>query len=494
MGSERVGRRLPLAAMSRRTKIVATIGPASDRPGVLEAMVGAGMNAARLSLAHGSVEEALARLERVRSVTGGDALVGVLGDLPGPKIRAGAFPDGGVELAAGALLELVSGGDQQASGQGRITVDHPAALGALRADDRIALGDGAVELLVRRAGADRATAEVLSGGWVQGRPGLALPSGSLTIASPTPNDLRLLEALAEAQIDAVAISFVRSAADIERARSSLGEGGPMLIAKIETQEAVDALEDIIAVADGVMVARGDLGIRCRLEDVPHHQKRIIRTGVAYGRPVITATQMLESMVRAPAPTRAEVSDIANAVFDGTSALMLSGETAIGHDPAAAVRTMARVAERAEQEFDYGRWGRELGRQQIDEAHGAPARDRITAAISAAAWRAAGDAEVAAIIACTETGNTPRAISRFRPPMPLLAATPSPRTARQLSIAWGITPMLTGRHTTTDDIVWFAVKAAVDGGAVRSGDLVAVLVGSPSEPDAVTDTLRLVRVQ
>ncbi|MDQ6797491.1 MAG: pyruvate kinase [Actinomycetota bacterium] len=480
--------------MPRRTKIVATIGPASDHPDTMGAMVDAGMNTVRLSLAHGTVDEAVGRLERVRKVTDGGVLVGVLGDLPGPKIRAGAFPEGGVELAAGSLVDLVTGGEGEESGASRITVDHPEALGALQDDDRVALGDGAVELMVRRAGSDRVTAEVLSGGWVQGRPGLALPSGSLTIASPTPHDLKLLEILAEASIDAVAISFVRSAEDILRARESIGSGGPMLIAKIETQEAVDALEDIIAVADGVMVARGDLGIRCRLEDVPHHQKRIIRTGVAYGRPVITATQMLESMVRAPAPTRAEVSDIANAVFDGTSALMLSGETAIGQDPVAAVRTMARVAERAEQEFDYGRWGRELGAQQTDDAHGAPARDRITAAISAAAWRAAGDAEVAAIIACTETGSTPKAISRYRPIVPVLAATPSLRTARQLSMAWGITAVLTGRHRTTDDIVWFAVKAAVDNGAVRAGDLVAVLVGSPSASDPVTDTLRLVRVQ
>jgi len=480
--------------MSRRTKIVATIGPASDDPRILEGLIAAGMNAARVSLAHGPLEEALERLHRIRAVAGDERLVGVLGDLPGPKIRAGAFPDGGVGLTAGALVDLVPGGDDEGSGERRIAVDHPAAIGALREDDLVAIGDGAVEILVRQAGSDRVTAEVVSGGWIQGRPGLALPSGSLTMSSPTPKDLKLLEALAEAEMDTVAISFVRSAADIVRARAAIGAGGPSLIAKIETQEAVDALEEIIAVADGVMVARGDLGIRCRLEDVPHHQKRIIRTGVAYGRPVITATQMLESMVRAPAPTRAEVSDIANAVFDGTSALMLSGETAIGHDPVGAVHTMARVATRAEQEFDYGRWGRELGRQQTDDAAGAPARDRITAAISAAAWRAAGDADVSAIIACTETGETARAISRFRPTVPVIASTPSLRTARQLSIGWGISAILTGRHSTTDDIVWFAVQAAVQTAAVHSGDLVAVLVGSPTGPDAVTDTLRLVRVQ
>jgi len=210
--------------------------------------------------------------------------------------------------------------------------------------------------------------------------------------------------------------------------------------------------------------------------------------------VITATQMLESMVRAPMPTRAEVSDVANAVFDGTSALMLSGETAIGQDPVNAVRTMARIARRAEQDFDYQGWGRNLGRQQGAAMEGATGHDRITAAVSAAGWRAAMDADVAAIIACTNSGATPRAISRFRPKTPILAVTPSTDTARQLSVAWGITPLLADRHGTTDEIVWFAVKAAVEQGVVTPGDLVAVLVGSPSDPDPATDTLRLVRVR
>jgi pyruvate kinase len=268
----------------------------------------------------------------------------------------------------------------------------------------------------------------------------------------------------------------------------------MLVAKIETKEAVDALEKVISASDGVMVARGDLGIRARLEDVPHYQKQIIRTGVAFGRPVITATQMLESMIHAPTPTRAEVSDVANAVFDGTSALMLSGETAIGHDPVAAVSTMARIAIRAEREFDYQGWGRDLGRQQIAEARGAPAPIRMTAAISAAAWRAATDVDAAAIIAATNSGATARAISRYRPIMPILAATPSVRTARQLSVAWGITPLVVERHGTTDDIVRFATEAAVNLGLVHAGEVVAVLVGAPDDPEQATDTLRLVRIQ
>ena len=482
--------------MQRRTKIVATVGPASDHPDTLRAMVQAGMDMARLSLAHGRLDETLERVATVRAVAEQVGVhVGVLADLPGPKVRAAEFPDGGVLLAEGTVVDLVPAQPDDRSSAEHIPVDHPSLLEELREDDRVVLGDGGIQLLVLEVDPDRARAEVVTGGWAQGRPGVALPAGRLTLSSPTAEDLRLLVALAEAGVDAVAISFVRAAADIDRARAALPPGPvPMLVAKIETQEAVDALDGIIATADAVMVARGDLGIRCALEDVPHYQKRIIRQGVAYGRPVITATQMLESMVRAPTPTRAEVSDVANAVFDGTSALMLSGETAIGVDPVNAVRTMARVAVRAEKDFDYEGWGRSLGRAQAVEAHGAPVGVRITAAISAAAWRAAGDADVSAVIACTNNGATARAISRFRPTVPVLAATPSVRAARQLSMAWGITPVLADWHETTDDIVWFAVKAAVESGVINSGDLVAVLVGSPTAPEPVTDTVRLVRVQ
>jgi pyruvate kinase len=267
----------------------------------------------------------------------------------------------------------------------------------------------------------------------------------------------------------------------------------MVVAKIETPSAVDDIEHVIAESDGVMVARGDLGVRCALEDVPHFQKRIIRVGVAYARPVITATQMLESMIHAPTPTRAEVSDVANAVFDGTSAVMLSAETAIGRDPVNVVRTMANIAVRAERDFDYAGWGSRLGRQQIEEHSTAAPATRITAAISSAAWRAASEIDAAAIIACTNSGSTARAISRFRPTAPILAATPSTRTAHRLSVAWGITPMLVDAQATTDDIVWFAVKAAAERGYVKPDDVVAVLVGSPTESYGSTDVLRLVRV-
>lgn len=482
-------------SMTRRTKIVATIGPASESPDVLREMVDAGMNMARLSLAHGPISETLTRLETIRKVTAASGHhIGVLADLPGPKVRAAEFADGGVQLVVGSRVELRTARPGDSSSAACIAIDHPEAGRSLEEGDRVVLGDGSLDLRVLSADADGAVAEVITGGWVQGRPGVSIPSERLNLVSPTDDDLRYLEVLCDAGVDAVAISFVRSVDDVARTQAAIGADGPMLIAKIETPEAVADVDAIVATADGVMVARGDLGIRCAMEDVPHFQKKVIHTGVAYGRPVITATQMLESMIRAPVPTRAEVSDVANAVFDGTSAIMLSAESAVGRHPVAAVATMSRIAVRAESEFDYYSWGHALGRQQTAEAHGAPAPVRITAALSAATWRAARDADVAAIIACTNTGNTPKAVSRYRPTAPLIAATPSEKTARQLSVAWGIRPVLVEARDTTDDIVWFAVEAAVRERLVRAGDVVAVVVGSPTDPDPASDTLRLVRVR
>lgn len=479
--------------MDRRTKIVATLGPASDSPEIVRRMIDAGMNMARLSLAHGPVDETLERLRGVQKAADeARRTVGVLIDLPGPKIRTADF-EREMYLNEDDHVELVAAGEGATSDWQRIAVDHPDLVFHLQAGDRVALGDGGVTLLVEEAYGDRAVARICSGGRLLGRPGVSLSATRFPMESPTKEDLRLLEIVCESDVDAIAISFVRSAADVERVRAAVGPDGPMLVAKIETQEAVDALEEVIAVADGVMVARGDLGIRCALEDVPHYQKRIIATGVSYGLPVITATQMLESMLHAPTPTRAEVSDVANAVLDGTSALMLSGETAIGQDPVGAVATMARIARRAEQEFDYLGWGQARGVQQVAASRGKPAERRITAALSAAAWRAATDVGATAIIACTNSGTTARSISRFRPVVPILGVTPSPRTARQLSVAWGITPMVVQERATTDDIVWFAVKAAVDAGMAKKGDVVAVLVGWTVEPAPTTDTLRLVRI-
>lgn len=478
----------------RRTKIVATIGPASEDPTTLRALIGAGMDMARLSLSHGPLGEALERMERVRIASKeAGRPVGVMADLPGPKVRTAEFPRDGTVLEAGSRVELVEATPGATSDAGRIAIDRAGAVAALRVDDGVVLGDGAIQLVVVDHDGERAVAEISTGGMARGRPGIGLPSGRIDLDAPTPEDLELLAGLYDAGVDAVAVSFVNSAADILRARHVLGSEPPMLVAKVETPEAVANLDDIVAVADAVMVARGDLGIRCAFEDVPHFQKEVIHSGVAYGRPVITATQMLESMVRAPVPTRAEVTDVANAVFDGTSAVMLSGETAVGQYPVQAVRTMARITERAEREFPYETWGRELGRQQSADPTGVGPAVRITNAISAAASRAVVDAEVSVIIACTDSGATARSISRYRPGAPIVAATPSERTQRHLTMSWGVTPLIVERQPTTDQTVWVSVAAAMREGLVRPGDMVAVLAGSPADPRPTTDTLRLLRV-
>ncbi len=478
---------------SRRTKIVATIGPASEDPATLRQLMDAGMNMARLGLAHEPVEASIVKMQRIRAVAEDCGRhIGVLADLPGPKVRAGKFPTDGAAMAEGAEVGLVP--EAGSSGASMIGIDYPLLLEDIEPGDLIALGDGGVTLMVETVGPSGAVARVRSGGVLRGRPGVNLPPEKFSIPTPTPEDLRLLQAVVAAGVDAVAISFVRTAADVLAVREAVGPHGPMLVAKIETPAAVDDLDAIIQASDGVMVARGDLGVRLPLERVPHIQKRIIRTGVSWARPVITATQMLESMIQAPTPTRAEVSDVANAVLDGSSALMLSAETAVGHDPVAAVAWMARIALAAEQEFDFYTWGRGLGRQQSEVNAEAPVPLRIVSAITAAAWRAAYDAEASAIICATRSGTTARSVSRFRPPVPVVAVTPSPRTARQLSVAWGIHAVVDEERTSIDDIVWFSVKAAVEAGACRSGDIVVVLVGFPDDFQPATDVLRLVRVR
>lgn len=478
--------------MPRRTKIVATIGPASNSRESLVALIDAGVDVVRLGFAHGTVAQHLETLGEVRAAAAEcGRIVGILADLPGPKVRTGPFPDGlGSLLGVGSRLTLVPG--EGPSGTDTISVDYPSLLDDLGPGDRVSLGDGAVVLGVEQVTPGGAVALVHNGGWLKGRPGVHLPAERIRVSSPTAADLDLLAAIAEASVDMVAISFVQTAADIQRARAAAGAGGPMIVAKIETRPAIDNLTEIIDVADAVMIARGDLGVEFPIEEVPHLQKYIIRTCVAWGRPVITATQMLESMVSAPTPTRAEASDIANAVFDGADALMLSAETAIGHDPVGAVRTMARIATRAEKEADYVQWGGRLGKlQRLEQLPGSLA---ISAATSMAAWQLALSVEAAAILCCTRSGATARAIARFRPTAPLVALSPVPATARQLTLTWGLLPVTVPEHGTTDDIVWFAVERAVEMGLVHQGETVVVLSGNPADPDPVSDDVRVVRIR
>lgn len=476
-----------LAGNGRRTRVVATIGPASDEEATLAAMQDAGMDVARLPLAHGSIDEAVARLRRVRAAAPD---VGVLIDLPGPKIRTTPFPEGGVTLATGSEVVLSPHGLAPRSSESTIGVSVPELVESLCEGDRVALGDGGVALVAEERDGYSIKARVVAGGKVQGRPGVTAPASRLALKTPTPEDLERLEVLLGEGIEGVAVSFVRTASDLDAVRALAGKG-VLVCAKMETPEAIEDMENILQAADTVMVARGDLGVRVALEEVPHIQKTLIRSCIAWGRPVITATQMLESMVNSPVPTRAEVTDVANAVFDGTSAVMLSAESAIGIDPVNAVATMARIARRADLDFDSYHWGGNLQAQHFGTDIGSGAR--ITATIGSAAWRAAVAEKAAVIIACTDTGATARAIARFRPMAPIVAATPHAFTARQLTTSWGVDTVLVPEAKSTDEAVSFGVRAVTAAGYAKPGDVVVVLAGSLHDPEPVTDTLRLVRI-
>ena len=476
----------------RRTKIVATIGPASDSPEALEGLIGAGVDVCRLGLAHGDIAVHLDRIARIRAAARAVGRpVAVLADLPGPKVRAAEFPDGGVFLTEGDTVALAPG--TIGSTADRIEVEYEALLDDLAPGDCVTLGDGLISLEIADRTGDAWKAVVVAAGRVQGRPGVHLPAERLRLSTPTDDDLALLEAIAPSKPEIVAVSFVRRAADVEEVRAAVGAGGPTLMAKIETRAACEDLPAILDVADAIMVARGDLGIDCPTEEVPHLQKRIIRTCVAWGVPVVTATQMLESMVHAAMPTRAEASDVANSVFDGTDAVMLSGETAIGHDPELAVRTMARIVERAEANADYLAWGGRLGKLQ--RAAEVPESLAITAAITHAAWQVAVELGAAAILCCTLTGRTAQAMARFRPPCPIVGFSPEEPVVRRLSLAWGVLPMLAGWYGSSDEIVWHAVERAVKAGVVTTGDTAVVIAGAPTPGDAsASDVLRVVRVR
>jgi pyruvate kinase len=470
----------------RRTKIVATLGPASDPPGILDAVLDAGVDVVRLGLAHGTADEHRRRMEAVRALASRDGkTIGVLADLPGPKVRAGPFREGGVFLAEGDEATLVPG---EGTSDGRtITVDEPHLVASVGPGATVVLGDGTVTLEVTEVGPDFVRAVVRSGGRLQGRPGAHLPSDRWLPPVPMDDDLRLVDEVAR-DADWVAVSFVRKPDELVRVREALGDHGPRLMAKIETRAAVEHLDDLLDVADGAMVARGDLGIDFPIADVPHLQKRIIRACGSRGLPVVTATQMLESMITAPSPTRAEASDVANAVVDGSDALMLSAETAIGRHPALAVKTMAEIAARTEEfEDQLGVYEQGLGERRT------PSAKAITVAMAHGALRAAVELDLAAIVCCTRAGTTATAMAALRPKCRLVGASPSPATVRQLTLSWGVEPLLVAEYGTTDEMVWCVVEAAVRRGLVQHGDSIAVLAGAPDTSPGRTDVLRVVVV-
>ena len=437
-------------------------------------------------MAHGDIPSNIERLRRVRAIAPD---IAIMVDIPGPKIRAGSFGTAPVHLEIGQTIELVEAFGETSTAQ-RIAVERESILSHLKVGDRVHIGDGGISLAVTKSGTTTMT-EVTSGGAVVGKPGMGLPASILNDRLPTDDDRARLEALKEEDIDFLAVSFVRSAFDMVSVRSVLSRDDVLLMAKIETGEGVENLDEIIAVSDAIMVARGDLGVRMPIEEVPHLQKLIVRHGIRYARPVVVATQMLESMTHAQVPTRAEVTDVANAVLDGASAVMLSGETAIGDDPVGTVITMDRIVRRAEASFDYAKWG--AGLELQSHVGNANQSTRITAAITGAAWRAAMEENAVAIVACTRSGMTARAISRFRPPMPIVAITPSKSTSRQLRGSWGIDRVVLSPAHDIDELCQVAVAEVKKSGIAQSGDPIVVMAGSATGGAQVTDTVRMIIV-
>ena len=474
--------------MNRRTKIVATIGPASEDEATLRAMIRAGMDVARLGLAHNTIDEGLERFHRIRKVSEEEGRrVGILVDLPGPKVRAGNFGETGVDVPTGSSIELRVG--EAGSSADVIEVDYEFLMRDIQVGDRVTIGDGGAVLEVTDKKADKMLANVVAGSTLRGRPGVHIPSDRLQLPTPTPEDFLALDAFVDAGVDMVAVSFVRSAHDMRRVGTEPHPRGPLLVAKIETRAAVDNLPGIIEASGAVMVARGDLGNECSLEDLPHLQKDIIRQCIAGGRPVITATQMLESMVTSLAPTRAEASDVANAVFDGSSAVMLSGETAVGADPTNVVRTMSRIARRADEEMDYPGWARRLAEMRMTDRSESTS---VTDAMTMAAWRATQELGVQNVLCISGSGFTVRSMARFRPEANILGFSVNEATVQQLTLSWGTTPMLMGKGGTNEEMVAEAMRLAKSAGHIRPGELVGVLAGSDSRAQA-TNVLRIERV-
>jgi pyruvate kinase len=404
-------------------------------------------------------------------------------------VRCAPFSEGGDELVDGTMIRVVAGND--ASSSEVIEVDYPEVIRDVVVGDRLALGDGAIVFICEEKDGDTLHVRVIHGGVGKGRPGFQVPSGRLNLGSPTKEDLHYVDAFVEEGVDIIAVSFVRSAYDVRAVGVERPPRGPLLVAKVETRAAVENLEGIVETAGAVMVARGDLGIDYPLSELPHLQKHIIQRCIARGRPVITATQMLESMVHAPLPTRAEASDVANAVFDGSSAVMLSGESAIGIDPVNAVATMAEITNRADEEFNHSAWATQI-RTLRDEDTITDPSIRGTDALTLAAWEVAEKANAKAIICISRSGFTSRKVTRFRPSVPIMSFSPDERVVRQLGLSWGTSAFVTHERSTSIEAVADALHIAKGKHGLRTGDQVVVISGQ-SMRTRQTDTLQLLSV-
>ncbi len=480
--------------LRKRTKIVATIGPASQDVGMLRAMIHAGMDVARINFSHGLHEQHARNIENVRRLAEEeDRVVAILADIPGPKLRLGNLVQDPLELTVGDLVTLTARAELDPEQPFVVPMPHPDLLADLKVGERMLLDDGQIEFRTRsKQGAD-VVCEVVIGGMLSSHKGVSVPDSSLTMSSITEEDRDHIRFALEHNVDYLAMSFVRTADDLREMRWLIRhlKGEAALIAKIEKAEALTNFEAILEQADGIMVARGDLGVETPAENVPVHQKNIIHRCNAVGKPVITATQMLQSMIDNPRPTRAELTDVANAIFDGTDAIMLSGETAVGKYPLQSVEMMVRIAQIAEQ---YLRDHQELHPAEfsIPVLEGEKQRS-VPAAISHVTSGIADMLKARLIVASTWSGYTALRVARTRPSTPILAATPNPETYRRLALVWGVTPVLVEEFATIDEMIDVVVKTARETGLVDLGDLMVIIGGVPFGIGSQTNFLKVLTV-
>ena len=469
----------------RKTKIICTIGPASESEEKLRELMIAGMNVARFNFSHGSHEEHKKKFDRVIKISNELGIpVATLLDTKGPEIRLKDIEGGKTELVAGQKFILTT--EDILGNNEKVSITYKNLKNDISAGTTILIDDGLIDMVVDSIEETDIICTVVNGGPISNHKGVNVPGAVLSMPYISEVDRSDIMFGCDMGFDFIAASFVRCKEDILEVRKILDEHNShmKIIAKIENMQGIENLEDILTVSDGIMVARGDMGVEIPMEEVPVVQKRMIKMAEAQGKHVVTATQMLDSMIKNPRPTRAEVADVANAIYDGTTAIMLSGESAAGLYPVEAVKTMSQIAERAEQDIDYN--SRMKRREHIDSFD-------VTTAISHATCTTAMDLKVAAIITVTISGFTAGMISRYKPSCPIIACSVSPRICRQLSLSWGVTPIWIARESTAEDLFDEAVRAAEEAGYIKKGDKVVLTAGVPLGVSGRTNMLRVVEV-
>ena len=467
----------------RRTKIVCTLGPSTDKEDILRNLMKNGMNVARMNFSHGTHEEQKARLDMIKKLREELNLpVAALLDTKGPEIRIGDVEGGKLELKPGQEFTLTT--EEMLGTEKKVTITYKELYKDVEPGDSILIDDGLIGMEVVRIDESDIVCRVKNGGFISNHKGVNVPGVELNMPFVSPKDLADIVFAVEQDYDFIAASFTRTAEDIMEIRKILQEHGGEkihIIAKLENKQGVKNCEDILRVADGIMIARGDMGVEIPLEEVPVIQKELIRKAMHMGKPVITATQMLDSMMKNPRPTRAETSDVANAIYQGTSAIMLSGETAAGAYPIEAVQTMAKIAERTEQDIDYSR---EFKPRKLAEA------PDVTSAISHATCTTAADLKAAAIVAVSKSGRTVSRIAKYLPVCPIIGCTTDERVYRQLNLLWGVTPVVMEEANTADELFDHAVELAEQKGLIARGELVVIAAGVPVGLSGTTNMMKV----